>query len=61
MRNETFHAIGDRATALRRHAGCGEAHDGAAKGHRGELCAAIDELIAFAPRHYANAAIEFII
>ncbi len=57
MRNETFHATGDRATALRRHAGCGEAREG----HHGELCAAVDELIAFAPRHYANAAIEFII
>ncbi len=57
MHNETFHATGDHATALRQHAGCGEAHEG----HHGELCAAIDELIAFTPRHYANAAIEFII
>ncbi len=57
MRNETFHATGDRATALRRHAGCGEAREG----HRGELCAAVDELIAFAPRHYASAAIEYIV
>ncbi len=57
MRNETFRATGDRATALRRHAGCGEAREN----HHGELCAAVDELIAFAPRHYANAAIEFII
>ena len=61
MRNETFHTTGDRATALRHHAGCGDAHDGAAKGHRGELCSAIDELIAFTPRHYASAAIEFIV
>lgn len=57
MRNETFHATGDHATALRQHAGCGDAHEG----HRGEFCAAVDELIAFAPRQYAGAAIEFII
>ncbi len=57
MRNETFHATGDRATALRRHAGCGEAREG----NHGELCAAVDELIAFAPRHFADAAIKYIV
>ncbi len=57
MRNETFHATGDRVTALRRHAGCGEAREG----HRGELCAAVDELIAFAPRQYVSAAIKYIV
>ena len=57
MRNETFHATDDRATALRQHAGCGDAREG----HRGEFCAAVDELIAFAPRQYAGAAIKFII
>ncbi len=57
MHNETFRATGDRATALRRHAGCGEAREG----HRGEFCAAVDELIAFAPRHFADAAIKYIV
>ena len=57
MRDEKFHATGDHMTALHRRAGCG----GAAKGRGGELCSAIDELIAVTPSHYADAAIKFII
>ena len=57
MRDEKFHATGDHMTALHRRAGCG----GAAKGRGGELCSAIDELIAVTPNHYADAAIKFII
>ena len=57
MHNETFHSTGDHATALRQHAGCGEAREG----HRGEFCAAVDELIAFAPPSYARAAIRFVV
>ena len=58
MHDKKFHTTSDHTAALRRRAGCGDAHDGA---HRGAVCAAIDELIAFAPVPYANAAIAFIV
>ncbi len=61
MRNKIIHTNGDRSAALRRRAGCDQALDGTAAAGRGELCSAIDELIAFTPRHYASAAIEFIV
>ncbi len=58
MHDKKFHTTSERTAALRRHAGCGDAHDGA---HRAEVCAAVDELIAFAPSHFADAAIKYIV
>ena len=55
MRTTTDPAADTRITALRHTVGCGD-------GRRDqELCAAIDDLVAFAPDHYAVAAIEYVV